>query len=89
MCVFGGYRSFGGTCTRHLEGLNKKDNDVVMYMNLTASSPCCDLEGHNLDTDLRENFMSYQHRHILASNIGVGGIDHGYSDSSSQVIKRG
>jgi len=89
MCVVCGYSSFGGTCTRHLEGLNEKGNDVGTYRNLTSSLPCCDLEGLDLDADLRENFKSYQHRRILASDIGVGGIDHGYSDLSSQVRKRG
>jgi hypothetical protein len=62
---------------------------VVTYRNYTASSPWCDLEDYNLDTDLRENLRSYQHRRILASNIAVGGIDHWYSDLSGQVIKGG
>jgi hypothetical protein len=89
VCVVGGYSSFGGTCTHHLEGLNEKSIDAATHRNLTAWSPCCDLEDHNLDIDLRENFRSHQYRCILANNIGVGGIDHGNSDLSNQVIKRG
>jgi hypothetical protein len=38
MRVVGGYRSFGGMCPLHLEGLNDSGNDAATYRNLTASS---------------------------------------------------